>query len=169
MFGQPMTIKYAPKSTTCSFSNAGLTVKLPTMGLQQVTRGQTQPGLTPFMLNFSCEGISTSGHADRAIEMFLSSNNLLPGDSTVLVDNNSSAAQGIGLRLIKRDAPQLPVMMSPSTTVRGSATRLFSVPAGGALKDNFTIPMGAYYYAWNPINATQGTLNTSAMLNIIYP
>lgn len=169
MFGQPMTITYAPKATTCAFNNAGLTVKLPTMGLQQVARGQNQPGLTPFTLNFSCSGISTSGNADRAIEMFLSSNNLLPGDNTVLIDNKSSATQGIGLRLIKRDASQSPVVISSSTTVRGSATMLFSVQAGGTLKDNFAIPMAAYYYAWNPLNATQGRLNTSAMLNIIYP
>ena len=169
MFGQPMTITYAPKATTCAFNNPGLTVKLPTMGLQQVARGQNQPGLTPFTLNFSCSGISTSGNADRAIEMFLSSNNLLPGDNTVLIDNKSSATQGIGLRLIKRDASQSPVVISSSTTVRGSATMLFSVQAGGTLKDNFAIPMAAYYYAWNPLNATQGSLNTSAMLNIIYP
>ncbi|MGU0057172.1 hypothetical protein ACVXG7_24605 [Enterobacter hormaechei] len=33
MFGQPMIIKYAPKLTTCSFDNAGLTVALPTLGI----------------------------------------------------------------------------------------------------------------------------------------
>lgn len=169
MFAQPMTIKYSPKATTCSFNNAGLTVRLPLLGIQQVTSGKSQPGLTPFMLNFSCKDIATNGTSDRAIEMFLSSNNLLSTDNTVLVDSNQSAAQGIGLRIIKRDTPQSPVMMSSSTTVRGTATTLFSVAEGGALRDNFTIPMAAYYYAWNPLNATQGTINTSAMLNIIYP
>lgn len=169
MFGQPMTIKYAPKSTTCSFNNDGLTVNLPVASVPQVTLGKNQPGLTPFTLNFSCQDILTSGVTDRAIEMFLSSNNLLSGDRTVLVDNNASAAKGIGLRIIKRDAPQSPVTISSSTTVRGSATALFSVPLGGAVQSNFSIPMAVYYYAWQPANATQGTINTSAMLNIIYP
>lgn len=169
MYGQPLTIRYVPKMSTCSFTNPGLTVKLPMMGLQRVTSGKNQPGLTPFTLNFSCQGLTSNGTSDRSIEMFLSSNNLLPSDASVLVDNNASAAQGIGLRIIKRDTPQSPVILSSSTTVRGSATALFSVAAGGALAGNFTIPMAAYYYAWNPMNATQGTLNTSAMLNIIYP
>lgn len=169
MFGQPMTIKYAPKLTTCSFNNAGLTVKLPTMGLQQVIGNKNQPGLTPFMLNFSCKDLTPGGTADRAIEMFLSSTNQLSTDSTVLVDNNTSAAKGIGLRLVKRDTPQLPVRMSSSTTVRGTATALFSVQAGGLLSNNLSIPMAAYYYAWDPVNATHGNLNTSATLNIIYP
>ena len=169
MFGQPLTIRYVPRMSTCSFNNPGLTVKLPITGIQRVTSGKNQPGLTPFTLNFSCEGLASNGTSDRAIEMFLSSNNLLSSDASVLVDNTASAAQGIGLRIIKRDTPQSPVIMSSSTTVRGSATALFSVAAGGGLASNFSIPMAAYYYAWNPMNATQGTLNTSAMLNIIYP
>ncbi len=31
------TIKYAPKLTTCSFDNAGLTVHLPTLGIPQLS------------------------------------------------------------------------------------------------------------------------------------
>lgn len=169
MFGQPMTIKYAPKPTTCSFNNDGLTVKLPTMGVQQVTHAKGQPGLTPFTLNFTCQNITALRTTDRMIEVFMSSNNLLSTDETVLVDNSSSGAKGIGLRLIKRDDPQSPVLMSTSTTERGSATALYHLPAGALASGSFAIPMAVYYYAWRPYDASQGTLNTSAMLNIIYP
>lgn len=99
MFGQPMIIKYAPKLTTCSFDNAGLTVALPTSGIPQLS-ASSQPGLTPFSLNMSCQNVGVNGNSDRAIEMFLSSTQLLSTDSSVLIDSSSSAAQGVGLRLI---------------------------------------------------------------------
>jgi type 1 fimbria pilin len=168
MFGQPMTIKYAPKLTTCSFDNAGLTVHLPTLGIPQLS-ASAQPGLTPFTLNMSCQNLATNGSSDRSIEMFLSSTQLLSTDSSVLVDTSSSAAQGVGLRLIQRNNPQLPVVFSTSTTSRGSATLLFSVAAGEALSKTFTLPMAASYYVWAPAKVSQGKLNTSATLNIIYP
>lgn len=168
MFGQPMIIKYAPKLTTCSFDNAGLTVALPTLGIPQLS-ASSQPGLTPFSLNMSCQNVGVNGNSDRAIEMFLSSTQLLSTDSSVLIDSSSSAAQGVGLRLIKRDAPQTPVTFSNSTTSRGNATMIFSVAAGAALDEHFTLPMAAYYYVWAPAQVSQGKINTSATLNIIYP
>lgn len=168
MFGQPMIIKYAPKLTTCSFDNAGLTVALPTLGIPQLS-ASSQPGLTPFSLNMSCQNVGVNGNSDRSIEMFLSSTQLLSTDSSVLIDSSSSAAQGVGLRLIKRDAPQTPVTFSTSTTSRGNATMIFSVAAGAALDEHFTLPMAAYYYVWAPAQVSQGKINTSATLNIIYP
>ncbi|MCJ8617832.1 fimbrial protein [Escherichia coli] len=168
MFGQPMIIKYAPKLTTCSFDNAGLTVALPTLGIPQLS-ASSQPGLTPFSLNMSCQNVGVNGNSDRAIEMFLSSTQLLSTDSSVLIDSSSSAAQGVGLRLIKRDAPQTPVTFSTSITSRGNATMIFSVAAGAALDEHFTLPMAAYYYVWAPAQVSQGKINTSATLNIIYP
>ena len=168
MFGQPMTIKYAPKLTTCSFDNAGLTVHLPTLGIPQLS-ASAQPGLTPFTLNMSCQNLGTNGTSDRAIEMFLSSTQLLSTDSSVLVDTSSGAAQGVGLRLIQRNNPQQPVIFSTSTTSRGNATLLFNVAAGGALSKTFTLPMAASYYVWAPAKVSQGKLNTTATLNIIYP
>lgn len=168
MFGQPMIIKYAPKLTTCSFDNAGLTVALPTLGIPQLS-ASSQPGLTPFSLNMSCQNVGVNGNSDRSIEMFLSSTQLLSTDNSVLIDSSSSAAQGVGLRLIKRDAPQTPVTFSTSTTSRGNATMIFSVAAGAALDEHFTLPMAAYYYVWAPAQVSQGKIITSATLNIIYP
>ncbi|MTD41142.1 fimbrial protein [Erwinia sp. CPCC 100877] len=168
MFGQPLIVKYAPKLTTCSLDNAGLTVTLPTLGISQII-ASSQPGLTPFTLNMRCESLAQNNTSDRAIEMFLSSNNLLSGDNSVLVDNSSDAAKGVGLRVVKREAGNTPVTFSTSTTSRGSATAIFSVAEGGALSENFTIPMAVYYYPYAPQNITQGKINTSATLNIIYP
>lgn len=98
----------------------------------------------------SCQNVGVNGNSDRSIEMFLSSTQLLSTDSSVLIDSSSSAAQGVGLRLIKRDAPQTPVTFSTSTTSRGNATMIFSVAAGAALDEHFTLPMAAYYYVWAP-------------------
>lgn len=168
MFGQPMYITYAPKQTTCAFNNAGLTVTLPTAGVKQITSSRL-PGLTPFTLTMNCLDIGVNGASNRSIEIFLSSNNLLSTDSSVLIDSNPTAAQGIGLRLIKRDEPDMPVTLSTVTTRRGTATALFSVQVGGALNEHFTIPMAVYYHTWNPSSITPGKINTSATLNIIYP
>ncbi|MGN2495946.1 hypothetical protein [Serratia sp. Nf2] len=54
----------------------------------------------------------------------------------------------------------------------GSADRaisLFHVAAGGSLNSHFIIGMGAYYYPYQRDGVTQGEINTSATLNIIYP
>ena len=57
MYGQPMTIKYAPKMTTCTFDNAGLAVKLPTLGISQITQGAKWPDAlyTEFQLSESAK------------------------------------------------------------------------------------------------------------------
>ncbi len=168
MLGQPMIVKYAPKRITCLFDNAGLTVNLPTVGIHEL-KTTSQPGLTPFILNMRCQNIGVNGNTDRAIEIYLSSSQLLSADSSVLLDNSDSAAKGVGLRVIKQDNPQTPVTFSASTTSRGNATMIFNVAVGGALNENFSIPMATYYYVWAPANLTQGNVNTSATLNIIYP
>lgn len=168
MFSQPMNITYAPKPTTCTFNNPGLTVSLPAVGVTQVM-SSSLAGLTPFTLAINCQDTGVNGISDRTIEIFLSSNNLLSTDNTVLMDSNLTSAQGVGLRLIKREALDIPVVLSTSTTNRGTATALFSIRAQEALNKHFSIPMAAYYYVWNPDNITSGKINTSATLNIIYP
>ncbi|WP_297197659.1 fimbrial protein [uncultured Pluralibacter sp.] len=168
MYGQPMTIRYAPKQTTCTFTNPGMSVVLPTMGRNQVLT-QVRPGYTPFTLNIRCDNLAAGGTTDRNIEIFLSSNTLLSGDPTVLIDSSPQSAKGVGLRLVKREATQHPLTISSSTTNRGNATALFIAQAGGPLSNNFSIPMGVYYYTWAPKTLTQGTINTTATLNVVYP
>jgi len=168
MYGQPMMIKYAPAETTCAFDNAGLTVVLPKVGISQLG-ASSQPGITPFTLNMSCQNLNTDSTSTRAVDMFLSSNNLLPADSSVLVDSSTSAAKGVGIRVVKTSNAGKPVVFSTSTTSRGTATSLFSVAQGGAMTQTFSIPMAAYYYVYNTSAVAQGNINTSAVLNIIYP
>lgn len=167
MYGQPLVIKYAPKMTTCAFDNAGLAVKLPTVGMSQITRGK-QNGLTPFTLNFSCKNRQDNGTAGRDINMFLSSNNLLSSDNSVLIDKSAVAAKGIGIRLVKISAPNKPVSLSLSNVEQGTATSLFHVGTGNTLDEKFSIGMAAYYYPYNTLAMSSGKINTSATLNIIY-
>ncbi|WP_277761067.1 fimbrial protein [Pseudomonas sp. A34-9] len=167
MYRQNITLIYAPKKTTCSFNNAGLMVDLPKMGFAQLTKNP-QPGYTPFTLNFSCEGLQNNGSTDRAIDMFLSSNNLLPSDNSVLMDRTPTAAQGVGIKVVKRDNPNAPVVFSTSTLSRGSATSIFSAAAGTAVNSNFSVGMGAYYFPYNPTQLTSGEIRATATLNIVY-
>lgn len=168
MYGQPMYISYAPKSTTCTFDNAGISVVLPTIGKSQLLSGNKQ-GITPFTLNFSCKDMKNEGYSDRNIDMFLSSNDLLDSDRTVLVNNKNDSPYGVGLRLMKLDKPNDAIIMSRSNTNKGDATSIFKVDAGNRLERNFSIPMAAYYYAYSKDKLSQGEISASATLNIVYP
>ncbi|CAI0973781.1 fimbrial protein [Serratia proteamaculans] len=167
MYMQPLTILYTPKATTCQFENAGLAVRLPRLGLAQLA-GQTRPGFTPFTLNMRCENRLENGTSDRSIEMFLSSNNLLASDNSVMIDTGAGSAKGIGIRLTQPNGLSTPVIMSTSTTHKGNATSLFKANAGDTLDAQFTMTMGAYYFPYNLSAAGKGKINTSATLNIFY-
>lgn len=167
MYMQPVNIIYRPKATTCFFDNAGLTVQLPRLGIAQLA-GQHQPGYTPFNLTMRCENRLESGATDRGIDMFLSSNNLLASDNSVMIDTGSGSAKGIGIRLAQAELPTIPVIMSTSNTHKGNATSLFNISAGQPLEPQFTLPMGAYYHPYNLSSAGKGKISTTATLNIIY-
>ncbi|MDD9341805.1 MAG: fimbrial protein [Providencia heimbachae] len=168
MYGQPLILKYAPKLTTCHFQNSGLVVSLPTLGRNQVLN-DSRAGYTPFILNMRCENLGNNNTSERDIDIFLSSNNLLSTDRTVLIDNSANAAKGVGLRLVKTSDSQQPLVLSTTQNSRGNATSLFYVKAGGQLDPNFMIPMAVYYYPWDPKQITQGTIKTTAILNVVYP
>ncbi|MGQ8775976.1 fimbrial protein [Serratia sp. NA_112.1] len=167
MFRQAITITYAPKMTTCSFNNAGLMVNLPKTGIAQLKQNP-QPGYTPFTLNFSCENLQSNGSTDRAIDMFLSSNNLLPSDNSVLMDSTPGSAKGVGIKVAKRETPNAPVVFSTSTLNRGSATSIFSAATDTVVNSNFSVGMGAYYFPYNPAQLTSGEIRATATLNIVY-
>ena len=167
MYGQPMNIKYAPKTTTCRFDNAGLTVRLPKMGVAQVL-SNNQPGYTPFSLNISCQNMQQEGIADRAVEMFLSSNNLLASDASVLTNANAGGAQGWaapgqarhaeftgGTVAFQRRSRQRHLTVSRRR--RRQPEQSLHHRHGGLL-----LPLSA---RWRHT----GEINTSATLNIIYP
>ena len=167
MFAQNIIVKYTPRMTTCTFNNAGLMVNLPKIGVAQLTK-IPQPGYTPFTLNFSCNNLLANGSTDRAIDMFLSSNNLLPSDNSVLMDSTPGSAKGVGIKVAKRDTPNAPVVFSTSTLNRGSATSIFSAAAGAVVNSNFSVGMGAYYFPYNPAQLTSGEVRATATLNIVY-
>jgi type 1 fimbria pilin len=167
MFSQNLIITYTPRMATCNFNNAGLMVNLPTIGIAQLTK-VSQPGYTPFTLNFSCSNLLANGSTDRAIDMFLSSNDLLSTDNSVLVNNSPGAAQGVGIKVTKRETPNAPVVFSTSTLNRGNATSIFSAAAGAVVESNFSIGMGAYYFPYSPAQLTSGKVRATATLNIIY-
>lgn len=167
MFSQNLIVTYTPKIATCNFNNAGLMVNLPKIGVEQLTK-TPQPGYTPFTLNFSCSNLLANGSTDRAIDMFLSSNNLLPSDTSVLMDSTPGSAKGVGIKVAKRDTPNAPVAFSTSTLNRGSATSIFSAAAGAVVNSNFSVGMGAYYFPYNPTQLTSGEVRATATLNIVY-
>ncbi|MGK9009919.1 fimbrial protein [Serratia marcescens] len=167
MYMQPLRIIYTPRATTCLFENAGLAVQLPRLGIAQLTQ-QNQPGYTPFTLNMRCENRLENGTTDRGMTMFLSSNNLLASDSSVMIDTSAGSAKGIGIRLAEAGAPTPPVVMSTTSTHQGNATSLFKVAAGHPLDARLMITLGAYYYPYNISAASKGKISTSATLNIIY-
>ncbi|MBT0725040.1 fimbrial protein [Rosenbergiella sp. S61] len=168
MYSQPMILTYAPKSTSCSLTNSGITINLPKLSIQQVA-SQPTPGFTSFNLNFSCNNLGTNNTTDRAIDIFLSSSTLLPTDQMTLIDNSNNSAKGVGFRVVNIKDMSKPLIFSTSQTVKGNGTSIFSIPSNNNLNSHFSIPLGAYYYVWDKQKLSQGTLNSTAVVNIVYP
>ncbi|MBT0725599.1 fimbrial protein [Rosenbergiella sp. S61] len=168
MYSQPMILTYAPKSTSCSLTNSGITINLPKLSIQQVA-SQPTPGFTSFNLNFSCNNLGSNNKTDRAIDIFLSSSTLLPTDQMTLIDNSNNSAKGVGFRVVNIKDMSKPLIFSTSQTVKGNGTSIFSIPSNNNLNSHFSIPLGAYYYVWDKKKLSQGTLNSTAVVNIVYP
>ncbi|WP_368938573.1 fimbrial protein [Morganella morganii] len=167
MFLQPVQITYNPPVTTCTFTNAGLTVSLPLMSINAV-KTTDKAGYTPFRLNFTCGGLLPGNTASRDIAMFLSSSNLQPSDKTVLTNTVFGGAGGVGFRVVKANNLSSPVQFSDSANAQGSATSIFTAAKGSAVSPAFSVDMGAYYYPYSPGTVTQGKMSSSATLVFSY-
>ncbi|XOY31258.1 fimbrial protein [Proteus cibi] len=167
IFLQPMLITYNPVMTTCNFSNAGLVVSLPSVSVNDAKTAD-KAGYTPFTLNFTCQDFLSGSKASRNIKMFLSSQNLLATDKTVLTNTTTQGANGVGFRLVKSDNTASPLILSDNINTQGSATSIFSINQGGSISSAFAINMGAYYYPYNINSVTQGKITSSATLVMSY-
>ena len=166
MFTNNLALIYTPAYTTCKLDNPGLTVNLPEVSISSVT-AVSRPGYTPFNLNFSCANLQGNGASDRAVDIFLSSNDLGTQD-TYLVDQRPIAAQGVGIMLVTANAPSIPVIFSRSTMTRGRGTSIHSLSPRDQTPDRFTVSMGAFYFPFAPNKVSIGPLKASATVNIIY-
>lgn len=167
IFLQPMQITYNPVMTTCNFSNAGLIVSLPLISVKDA-KTVDKAGYTPFTLNFTCQDFLSGSKTSRNIKMFLSSQNLLSTDKTVLTNTTTQGVSGIGFRLVKSDNITSPITFSDNIITQGSATSIFSVNQGNTLSSAFSINMGAYYYPYNANSVTQGKITSTATLVMSY-
>ncbi|ETO41210.1 fimbrial protein [Morganella sp. EGD-HP17] len=167
MFLQPVQITYNPPVTTCTFTNAGLTVSLPLMSINAV-KTTDKAGYTPFRLNFTCSSLLPGNTASRDIAVFLSSSNLQASDKTVLTNTVSGGAGGVGFRVVKAGNLSSPLQFSDSANTQGSATSVFSAAEGSAVSPAFSVDLGAYYYPYSPGPVTQGKMSSSATLVFSY-
>lgn len=168
IFLQPMQITYNPVMTTCNFSNAGLIVSLPLISVKDV-KTVDKAGYTPFTLNFTCQDFLSGSKASRNIKMFLSSQNLLATDKTILTNTTAQGAGGVGFRVVKSDNTTSPLILSDNINTQDNATSIFSVNQGDAISSAFSINMGAYYYPYNINNSvTQGKITSAATLVMSY-
>ncbi|QAV24849.1 fimbrial protein [Proteus hauseri] len=167
IFLQPMQITYNPVMTTCNFSNAGLTVALPLVSIKDA-KTVDKAGYTPFTLNFTCQDFLSGSKASRDISMFLSSQNLLANDKSVLTNTRVQGASGVGFRVVKSDNTTSPLIFSDSVSTQGSATSIFSVIKGNTISPTFSINMAAYYYPYNINAVTQGKIESTATVVMSY-
>ncbi|WP_372822806.1 fimbrial protein [Pseudomonas parafulva] len=167
MFTHNLVLIYTPTYTTCKLDNPGLTVTLPDVSISSVT-AVPRAGYTPFNLNFSCANLHGNGVTDRAVDIFLSSNDLGTQD-TYLIDQRPGAAQGVGIMLVTANDPSTPVIFSRSSIIRGRGTSIHSLSPGSYTPDRFTASMGAFYFPFAPNKVSIGPLKAAAIVNIIYP
>ncbi|OAT38042.1 fimbrial protein [Proteus myxofaciens] len=167
IFLQPMQITYNPIMTTCNFSNAGLLVNLPLISLKEA-KTVNKAGYTPFTLSFTCQDFLSDSRASRDIAFFLSSQNLLASDKSVLTNSNTQGAKGVGFRLEKTNNTNVPLIFSDSISAQGNATTIFSATKGTTMSPLFSINMAAYYYPYNVNAVTQGKIESTATVVMSY-
>lgn len=166
MFTNHLALIYTPVYTTCKLDNLGLTVNLPDVSISSVNAG-SRPGYTPFNLNFSCTNLQGKKTPDRAVDIFLSSNDLGTQDN-YLIDQRPVAAQGVGIMLVTAKNPSIPVIFSRSSIARGRGTSIHSIFPFDYTDDRFVVSMGAFYFPFAPNKVSIGPLKASATVNIVY-
>lgn len=162
IYYQPIIIKFVPKQTTCSFNNAGLTVKLPNTDRAELL-SKLQTGNTPFSLDFSCHSL-LNGRTNNAINAYLTSS-ALSADKTIMLDKNVNAAQGVGIS-VKYQNKDVKFGTKPGD--RTGATLLLEKKSNDTLATNLSIPLNAFYNVYDKKNLTSGPIKTTAILNLEY-
>lgn len=165
IFYQPLYLIYNHTSTTCDFANAGLNVNLPQVNRTELLKGNYF-GETPFTLNFTCKNI-LSGKPTRPIKAYLSSNHILSGDRKTLVDNNSSSARGIGVRILQ-DGSSTPVTFALSQSSPDGATFILDQQSNMPIAENIALNFKAYYHVFDANALSSGEIKATTIVNFIY-
>lgn len=165
IYYKALKIRFVKSVTTCSFDDDNKTVVLNNIDIASLASGATN-GKKAFVLNFSCDGIK-NGIAGVNLKAFLSSNYLLASDNTTLISRETGGAKGVGIRVAKA-SDNIPIIFSPSETVQGNATALFSYTADQALPSQLWIPLNAWYYVYDKQALSSGQVSTTAMVNFVY-
>lgn len=167
IFLQPITLVFDAYTTTCAFTNSGLVVNLPKTNKGQLM-SSSQPGYTPFHLDFACKDLPDGNKSSRGIKIFLASKNLHATDKTLLINNLSAGVKGVGFKLVKANDQSKPITLSETESAQGNATSLFSVKAYEGLTPSFSINLGTYYYVYDKQLITTGKLSSSATVVLSY-
>ncbi|MEO3989891.1 fimbrial protein [Pseudocitrobacter cyperus] len=163
LFYQNITINYRPRVSTCSIPDTNVT--LPETDLTSLKlAGKEAQFYTNFTLRAECSDL-LEGMTTRTIQFYLSSSNVETDHYTL--KNSQGTARNIGVRVMRADTSKK-IAISANELSAGNITseyELFKIAQWG---NNFNIPLRAYYYIYGA-NPTEGSIQTTAKVNIVYP
>ncbi|HID8544198.1 TPA: fimbrial protein [Escherichia coli] len=163
LFYQNITINYRPKVSTCSIPDTNVT--LPETDLTSlISSGKEAQFYTNFTLHAECSDL-LDGMSTRAIQFYLSSSNV--NTDTYTLKNAQGSARDIGVRVMRADTSKK-VAISTAELSPGNITGAYELYKITQWGSNFNIPLMAYYYIYGA-HPTEGSVQTTAKINVVYP
>ncbi|EML2228102.1 fimbrial protein [Klebsiella aerogenes] len=163
LFYQNITINYRPHVSTCSIPDT--TVTLPETDLTSlISAGKEAQFYENFTLHAECSDL-LEGMSTRTIQFYLSSASVDTDKYTL--KNTQGTARNIGVRIMRADSSKK-VAISQTELTSGNITSEYELHKIKQWGSNYDIPLRAYYYIYGA-NPTEGIIQTTAKVNIIYP
>lgn len=163
LFYQNITINYRPHVSTCSIPNTMVT--LPETDLTSlISAGKEAQFYENFTLHAECSDL-LEGMSTRTIQFYLSSASVDTDKYTL--KNTQGTARNIGVRIMRADTSKK-IAISQTELTAGNITSEYELYKIAQWGNNFDIPLRAYYYIYGT-KPTEGVIQTTAKVNIIYP
>ncbi|NDJ56488.1 fimbrial protein [Enterobacteriaceae bacterium 4M9] len=161
---EKLTIQFEPKETTCNLTH-DLTVKLPPAPYSTLKKTGKAPGAN-FTLPVKCGNLAGIKTATRNIKAWLSSNDLVPSDTThQIMVNDETTAKGVGIaiRSLTFMGQYDEVELSSSNDIE-NASLIMDVDKNENIENIFNISLHAYYKVYKASALTSGTVVATAQI-----
>ncbi|EAS3261711.1 fimbrial protein [Salmonella enterica] len=163
IYYQNITINYRPHVSTCSIPDT--TVTLPETDLTSlISAGKEAQFYQNFTLHAECSDL-LEGMSTRTIKFYLSSTSVDTDKYTL--KNTQGTARNIGVRIMRADTSKK-IAISQTELSASNITSEYELYKIAQWGSNFDVPLRAYYYIYGS-KPTEGRVQTTAKINVIYP
>jgi hypothetical protein len=161
---EKITIQFEPKETTCNLVH-DMTIKLPPAPLSTLKANGKANGAN-FTLPIKCGNLAGIKTATRGITAWLSSNDLVPTDTThqiMVNDETTAGGVGIAIRSLSFLGQYDEVQLSSSTDIE-SASQILDIAKNENIENTISINLHAYYKVYDASALTTGKVVGTAQI-----